>query len=64
MKPEITKDNFNEGLKETIKWYKENQDWWRPLLSRKAMIMDRSKSISAYISLDRESGKTNLFWSS
>ena len=59
-KPEITKDNFNEGLKETIKWYKENQDWWRPLLSRKAMIMDRSKSISAYISLDRESGKTKF----
>ena len=59
-KPEITKDNFNEGLKETIAWYKNNQDWWRPLLSRKAMIMDRSRSISAYISLDRESGKTKF----
>lgn len=59
-KPEITKDNFNEGLKETIAWYKNNQDWWRPLLSRKAMIMDTTKSISAYISLDRESGKTKF----
>jgi len=59
-KPEITKSNFNEGLKETIAWYKNNQDWWRPLLSRKAMIMDRTKSISAYISLDRESGKTKF----
>lgn len=59
-KPEITRDNFNEGLKETINWYKKNEDWWRPLLSRKAMIMDRSKSISAYISLDRESGKTKF----
>lgn len=59
-KPEITRDNFNEGLKETIKWYKDNQDWWRPLLKRKAMIMDRSKSISAYISLDRDSGKTKF----
>lgn len=59
-KPEITRDNFNEGLKETIKWYKDNQDWWRPLLNRKAMIMDATKSISAYISLDRESGKTKF----
>lgn len=59
-KPEITRDRFNEGLKETIAWYKENQDWWRPLLSRKAMIVDRTKSISAYISLDRESGKTKF----
>ena len=59
-KPEITRDKFNEGLKETIAWYKENEDWWRPLLKRKAMIMDSSKSISAYISLDRESGKTKF----
>lgn len=58
--PEITRSNFNEGLKETIKWYKENQDWWRPLLKRKAMIMDRTKAISAYISLERETGKTKF----
>jgi len=59
-KPEIGRDDFNEGLKETIKWYKENENWWRPLLKRKAMIMDASKTISAYISLDRESGKTKF----
>lgn len=23
--------NFEEGLKETIKWYKENPDWWKKL---------------------------------
>lgn len=59
-KPEIGRDDFDEGLKETIKWYKNNEDWWRPLLKRKAMIMDSSKTISAYISLDRESGKTKF----
>ena len=21
--------NFREGLAETIKWYTENEDWWR-----------------------------------
>ena len=26
-KPEFT--NFEQGLKETIQWYKENQDWWQ-----------------------------------
>lgn len=25
------KHNFKSGLKETIKWYKENESWWRPL---------------------------------
>lgn len=59
-KPVFTRDKFNEGLKETIDWYKNNEDWWRPLLKRKAMIMDSSKTISAYISLDRESGKTKF----
>ncbi len=23
--------NFEQGLKETIKWYKENEEWWKPL---------------------------------
>ena len=26
-KPEFT--NFDEGLENTIKWYTENQDWWK-----------------------------------
>ncbi len=25
------KRTFEEGLKETIRWYKENESWWRPL---------------------------------
>ncbi len=28
-KPKYT--NFKEGLKATIKWYIDNQDWWKPL---------------------------------
>jgi dTDP-glucose 4,6-dehydratase len=59
-KPKIGRDDFNDGLKETINWYKKNEDWWRPLLKRKAMIMDSSKTISAYISLERETGKTKF----
>lgn len=30
-KPEIP---FEEGLKETILWYRDNEAWWRPLLER------------------------------
>ena len=26
-KPEFT--NFEAGLKETIKWYTDNQEWWK-----------------------------------
>lgn len=29
------KVRFNEGLRRTIKWYQENEWWWRPLVSRK-----------------------------
>jgi dTDP-glucose 4,6-dehydratase len=28
------KISFQQGLSETIKWYKENEDWWRPLKKR------------------------------
>jgi dTDP-glucose 4,6-dehydratase len=24
---------FEEGLRETVRWYVENQDWWRPLVA-------------------------------
>ncbi len=61
-KPEIGRDNFDDGLNETIKWYKDNQDWWRPLLKRKALITDDEKSISAFITLDRETGKTKFIF--
>ena len=26
--------DFNDGLRETIDWYKENMEWWKPLKSR------------------------------
>jgi dTDP-glucose 4,6-dehydratase len=25
---------FKEGIKETIKWYQENESWWRPLKNK------------------------------
>ena len=61
-KPEIGRDNFDDGLKETVKWYKNNQDWWRPLLKRRALITDDEKTISAFITLDRETGKTKFIF--
>lgn len=59
-KPQIKREDFDDGLKETIIWYKKNQHWWRPLLERKATIMDANKKVSAFISLDRTSGKTKF----
>jgi len=38
--PEYT--NFEEGLRETINWYKDNEDWWKPL---KEATEDRYKEI-------------------
>ncbi|HEX21157.1 MAG TPA: dTDP-glucose 4,6-dehydratase, partial [Actinobacteria bacterium] len=26
--------NFKQALTETISWYKDNSDWWQPLLAR------------------------------
>ena len=26
--------NVDEGLKKTVRWYLDNEDWWRPLLER------------------------------
>ena len=61
-KPEIGRDNFDDGLNETIKWYKDNQDWWRPLLKRRAAITDEDKTVSAFITLDRATGKTKFIF--
>jgi len=47
-------------LKETIKWYKKNEDWWRPLLETKAPLYDSSNKIIAYMNLDRELGRTKI----
>jgi len=30
--------NFEEALRETINWYKENEDWWKDLLSKEKRI--------------------------
>jgi len=27
--------NFEEALKETVDWYKNNQNWWRPIKNEK-----------------------------
>lgn len=29
-KPEV---DFSEGLRRTVQWYKDNEDWWRPIKS-------------------------------
>lgn len=28
------KYDFNQGIKETIKWYQENKNWWQPLIGK------------------------------
>ncbi|NCU84332.1 MAG: dTDP-glucose 4,6-dehydratase, partial [Actinobacteria bacterium] len=28
-KPEI---NFDSGISQTIEWYKNNEEWWKPLV--------------------------------
>ena len=28
----LPETNFSEGIKKTIKWYLENESWWRPLI--------------------------------
>src|SRR5271170_1861383 len=32
-RPEV---EFDEGLARTVKWYRENEDWWRPLKEQRA----------------------------
>ena len=34
-KPEV---DFTEGFRSTVEWYKENEAWWKPLLTRAAEI--------------------------
>lgn len=56
--PEYTRKNFDKGLKETIDWYRKNEDWWRPLLKRKAEFSDSNKKVTAFMALDRKLGRT------
>jgi len=37
-KPEI---DFEQGIKDTIDWHKENKDWWMPL--KKKLIVKEDK---------------------
>lgn len=39
-KPEI---GFEEGMQETIEWYKNNRQWWEPLMGRKPIAEDKWK---------------------
>lgn len=56
-KPVYTRDNFDKGLAETVEWYKKNEDWWRPLLNRKATVTDGNMKTFAFITVDRRIGK-------
>ena len=33
--------SFDEGLAETVQWYRDNEDWWRPLKERAAIEKTR-----------------------
>ena len=59
-KPAVSRENFDDGLRDTINWYKKHQDWWRPLLKRKARISDGEKKVFAHITLDRNNGRSAL----
>jgi len=29
--------DFGAGLEQTVRWYRENRDWWEPLKARAAL---------------------------
>jgi len=31
------KHEFDDGLKQTVEWYMQNQSWWEPLVDEKAL---------------------------
>ena len=33
--------SFDEGLAETVQWYRDNEAWWRPLKDRAAITKTR-----------------------
>ena len=33
-RPSVT---VEEGLRRTVRWYLDNEDWWRPLLARQGV---------------------------
>lgn len=36
--------NFEEGIKKTVDWYKENQGWWQRIISKEYLDTNRKKS--------------------
>ena len=40
-KPQVT---FTEGLKQTIKWFEEHEDWWKRIISKEYLDSSRVKS--------------------
>lgn len=52
----VTRKNFEEALAQTIKWYKEHESWWRPLLEREGPVTDPEGRILGYIGINRELG--------
>jgi len=36
--------NFEEGIKKTVDWYKENEGWWRRIISKEYLDSNRLKS--------------------
>ena len=59
-KPQVSRENFDEGLEDTIDWYRKHEDWWRPLLTRRAPLSNGGKKVYAFMSLDRETGKVKI----
>jgi len=33
----IPKHSFKEGIRETVKWYLENERWWKPLADERVL---------------------------
>lgn len=31
------KYSFKEGIKDTVKWYLENEEWWKPLADERVL---------------------------
>ena len=34
--------NFDSWIMQTVKWYKENEWWWKPLISQNRLNVDRA----------------------
>lgn len=36
--------NFEQGIKKTVDWYKENQQWWKRIISKEYLDINRAQS--------------------